>query len=285
MSGAERPSQDEYAPFTETWELRRPVLTRLFGRLPSLTGTGLDLACGPGYTSCLLADLAAPPALVYGLDINPASIELARRLHQKHNRHQSQSQQQGGAQPAAVRFLAGDALHLPFEEGCLDWAGAVDMVGAPGLDPRDVLAEMARVVKPGGTVFLANWSGQLLLPGFPALEARLNQTASGLAPFAAAMDPRLHISRALGWFDPGLYGPPEADTAAGTVAAPLDEATVRALEQLLAMRWNPSQEELGPDMHSAYRRLCMAGSSEHILRLPDYYGYFTYSIFYARRNR
>ncbi len=57
----------------------------------------------------------------------------------------------------------------------------------------DPLAEMKRVVKPGGRIILAAWSSQALLPGYPILEARLNATPRGVAPFENGMAPQHHF--------------------------------------------------------------------------------------------
>ena len=40
----------------------------------------------------------------------------------------------------------------------------------------------------------------MLLPGYPALEARLNATSLGIAPFDAKMKPESHSMRAPEWF-------------------------------------------------------------------------------------
>src|SRR4030066_103465 len=70
-----------------------------------------------------------------------------------------------------------------------------DRIGGGGAGARGPGAAgrgLARVVRPGGPVALLVWSSQTLLPGYPRLEARLNATAPGLAPFSADLPPRPH---------------------------------------------------------------------------------------------
>ena len=46
---------------------------------------------------------------------------------------------------------------------------------------RSLVKELARVVKPGGSVALLAWSSEKLLPGHPLLEGHLNATSAGIA--------------------------------------------------------------------------------------------------------
>ena len=90
---------------------------------------------------------------------------------------------------------------LPFENGTLDWAWSSSCVGySASLEPLSAVKELARVVKPGGSVAIFAWSSEKLLPGYPLLETRLNATSSGIAPFVKGKRPELHFLRALGWF-------------------------------------------------------------------------------------
>jgi demethylmenaquinone methyltransferase/2-methoxy-6-polyprenyl-1,4-benzoquinol methylase len=48
---------------------------------------------------------------------------------------------------------------------------------------------------------------------------------------------------------------------------------------LFQMRWPGVEAELSPEDGAAYRRLCLPESPEFVLGHPDYYGFFTYSMF------
>ena len=55
----------------------------------------------------------------------------------------------------------------------------MDLVGYLKIDPILLLKELARTVKSGSVICILNWSSQMLLPGYPVLEARLNETSLG----------------------------------------------------------------------------------------------------------
>ncbi|NIM99890.1 MAG: hypothetical protein GTO24_18010 [candidate division Zixibacteria bacterium] len=142
-----------------------------------------------------------------------------------------------------------------------------------------LLMELARVVKPGGVVAILAWSSEKLLPGYPLLEARLSATSPGLAPFVKGKRPESHFLRALGWFrDAGLEDP-TAQTFAGDAHAPLSENIRNALIALFELRWTGAQSEVTGEEWAEYQRLCQPESPGFILNLPDYYAFFTYSMF------
>lgn len=117
----------------------------------------LDVGCGNGaFTEVLIARCA--PATVIGLDPSEEQIAYAR--------------QRPGAKPAEYRV--GDALALPFADGSFDAAlMALAIVFVP--DPVKVVAEMVRVVRPGGWVATYMWDipggGVPVSPLYAALKA------------------------------------------------------------------------------------------------------------------
>lgn len=178
-----------------------------------------------------------------------------------------------------ISFNEGDASRLPFDENTFDWACSIDFVGCVREDPVLLLKELARVVKPGGTVFILIWSSQMLIPGYPMLEARLNATSSGVAPFETTMKPELHFMRALGWFCQAGLVEPTVRTFASDIRAPLSLEMRNALTELFKMRWEKVCSEVSPEDWAEYQRLCRADSPDFILNIPNYYAFFTYSSF------
>ncbi len=102
----------------------------------------LEVACGPGLVA---RRLAARVGEVIGVDLTPAMVAKAS----------AEAEREGIAK---VRFEVGDATALPFEDASFDGAVtrfSLHHVPAPGR----VLAEMARVVRPGGTVLVLDHLG------------------------------------------------------------------------------------------------------------------------------
>jgi demethylmenaquinone methyltransferase/2-methoxy-6-polyprenyl-1,4-benzoquinol methylase len=182
-----------------------------------------------------------------------------------------------------ISFQEGDVRELPFDNGSFDWVWSACCVGyAAFLDPLPTLEELARVVKPGGTVALFAWSSERLLPGYPLLEARLNATAAGIAPFVKGTQPERHFSRALGWFHEAGLEAPTARTFAGSAHAPLSDDLRAALTALLEMRWPGVASELAQEDWSEVQRLCRPESPAFILNHPDYYAFYTCSMFWGK---
>jgi len=152
-------------------------------------------------------------------------------------------------------------------------------VGFIPASPVRLLKELARVVKRGGSVAVLLWSSQQLLPGYPLLESRLNATTAGIAPFTIGTEPKRHNFRALGWFREAGLKEPKAQTFVGDVHAPFGDDLRDALSSLFAMRWGDPQSELTPQDWAMYQSLCDPTSPDFILNLPDYYAFFTYSMF------
>ena len=134
---------------------------------------GLDAGCGIGLEAVLLAEAVGPAGHVTGIDLAPEHVACAQGIVER------------VGPPGRIAVREGDLRALPFRDGVFDWAWAKDSVtDAPGLGLQalPLVQELARVVKPGGTVAILAWTSQMLLPGYPVLEARLNATSVGIAP-------------------------------------------------------------------------------------------------------
>jgi demethylmenaquinone methyltransferase/2-methoxy-6-polyprenyl-1,4-benzoquinol methylase len=125
---------------------------------------------------------------VTGVDMSPKFLDCARSIAEKAGISEQ------------VSFQEGDINNLPFDDATFDWVWSANCAGyAPG-EPLPLLKELARVVKPGGSVIILAWSSQQLLPGYPVREAHLNETSLGIAPFVEGAAPELHFSHMMGWF-------------------------------------------------------------------------------------
>jgi SAM-dependent methyltransferase len=133
---------DETARLRRQSEELQPEARALLARLGELGlrpgQTALDLGCGPRGILDLLAETVGPGGRVIGLDADPAHVTAARQF----------AFSQGLAN---VEVLAGDARHtgLPAESFDLVHTRTL-LVTIP--EPAEVVAEMARLARPGGLV-------------------------------------------------------------------------------------------------------------------------------------
>ena len=100
----------------------------------------VDLACGTGDVTFMVAE-KYPQGQVTGIDLTPAMLELAEKKNTF--RH--------------VQFQQGDMGALNFADGCVDIiTGSYAVRNAPDLKPA--LLEIQRILKPGGTLALLDFS-------------------------------------------------------------------------------------------------------------------------------
>jgi arsenite methyltransferase len=102
----------------------------------------VDVGCGGGIDSLIAARMVGPTGSVLGVDMTPAMLEKAR----------SSAAASGVAH---VEFRQGFGEALPVEDG---WADVVISNGVLNLmpDKNDALLEMARALKPGGRLQIAD---------------------------------------------------------------------------------------------------------------------------------
>lgn len=129
----------------------------------------LDVACGTGAVTRLLAERVRPAGKVVGLDINPGMLAVA----------------QLAAQSPSIEWLEGSAVKMPLPDASFD-----AVVCQQGLqffpDKAAALSEMRRVLKRGGRLVLACWRSVEHMPGYLALEQAL---ARRIGPEKAALPP------------------------------------------------------------------------------------------------
>ena len=117
----------------------------------------LELGCGGGLDTALIANKLAPSAKVIGLDLSFAMLgRAARSLDMQNHSH--------------VSFNQGLAEQIPLRDHSTDW---VISNGIFNLSPEKetILAEIYRVLKPKGRVLCS----EIVLHQEPSQEERLNE--------------------------------------------------------------------------------------------------------------
>lgn len=144
-------TEDEFEGINalQAWANWRVIPRNLRGRLPWRPCRAVDLCCGVGQSTEVLAHFLPPGSEILGLEFNPAFVERAAR----------RAYRAADGTPARVRFRAQSVLE-PFrdERGRRLEDGSMDLVnscGALGIHfdagALDALAgEIARVLRPGG---------------------------------------------------------------------------------------------------------------------------------------
>lgn len=259
--------------------LRKPVIRSAIQTLNLPPGSrGLDAGCGIGSHTLMLAEAVAPDGHITGLDLSPEFLAQA-----------SNSAEQSGLSKQ-VSFREGDLNNLPFDDDAFEWVWTMDTLwpgpkemGNISDDPLPLVEELSRVVKPGGIVAILFWSSQVLLPGYPLLEARLNSAFEANSPFDnGKIKPELHHLRALGWLQTTGLKESTTRTYIADVHAPLSEDIRDALTMTFQMFWGEKESDVTPEDWAEFQRLCQPESPDFILNIPDYYAFLTYSMFYGR---
>jgi ubiquinone/menaquinone biosynthesis C-methylase UbiE len=135
-------------PGNQLIELEQPIVREIVDGLPA--GVALDAACGTGRHS---AYLASRGHTVIGVDSSPAMLERAR------------AKVPGGA------FHVADLHELPLPDDHVDLVVcALALMHVPDIEP--VLAELVRVLRPGGSLVISDWRIVIGDSGLPLIKAR-----------------------------------------------------------------------------------------------------------------
>ena len=157
----------------------------------------IDVACGTGKLAALLADKVGPFGRVEAVDLSGEMLARGRRVFRD---------------LVQLHFRAGNALALPFGDGEFD--AATIAFGLRNLaDYEAGFREMARVVRPGGTVVCL----ELSLPRWRSYARLYHAAFRRVAPIAGALVARR--SGAYRYLPDLLEAFPSAEQLAATMRA------------------------------------------------------------------
>src|SRR5215470_14665987 len=115
-------------------EVLNPLTRQVLARLPAIPNARcLDLGCGQGNTTRLLADVLRP-AVCVGLEYDANLLDYAQTRLEN---------------PPSVRFQQGDASQLAFADASFDLVFCRYLL-IHQTEPIRVVREMMRVLRPGG---------------------------------------------------------------------------------------------------------------------------------------
>ncbi len=168
---------EKYTPgYTQTasnFMAQRSAVSHAKFLLPHLDAASrlLDCGCGPGSISCDFAKIVSS-GNVEGIDQEKSQVDLAR----------ARASEQGLTN---ATFSIGSIYDLPFPDSSFNVVFA-HAIFEHISDPEKALAEMLRVLEPGGLVAIRSpdWGGFIVGPDIPGLQAAIDsyanlQTANG----------------------------------------------------------------------------------------------------------
>ncbi|HUH96716.1 MAG TPA: class I SAM-dependent methyltransferase [Anaerolineales bacterium] len=137
--GMEGPIASWYAKITLKDLNRHQLMARQLAQKIPPNGKVLEIAPGPGYFCIELARLGAYQ--ITGLDISKSFVEIARR--------------NAAAAGTQIEFRHGNASAMPFEDGIFDFTFC-QAAFKNFTEPVKAIAEMYRVLRPGGTAVIVD---------------------------------------------------------------------------------------------------------------------------------
>lgn len=236
----------------------------------------LDVPCGIGNHMLWMLE-AYPDVSITGVDIAQTHIEYAKSNLGKVDKDKTDS----------YRFLTGDINHLEFPDNTFDLVWCCDGLypgpeeeGYLAEEPYEILKNMLRITKTGGTVALLFLSSKKLLPGYPFIETALNAAESAILPFTPSADPELHFMCAPAWMRKTGFVNIDVRTFTADIQGPFTKQNKSDIAAIINMFWAPRVEaEVSKETWETFKRISDSASPECILNSENYTGMITYTMY------
>jgi len=175
FKAAQREGWSLFAPLEAATTRPAATLVRFAGVQPG--EAVLDVACGTGVVAVTAARAGAK---VRGLDLTPALLERAR--------------ENAALAGVSIEFTEGDVEALPYPNASFDVVlSQFGHMFAPR--PELAVAEMLRVLKPGGRIAFSTWPPELYIGRVFAMIGRYLPPPEGVAPPHQWGDPNVVRTR------------------------------------------------------------------------------------------
>jgi len=204
--------------------------------------TCLDLGCGPGGITALLAERVGRSGRVVGLDADPVFVEHARRTA-----------------PDNVEFMTGDAYATGLPDGAFDLVH-MRFIGSTAGRPEALLGEARRLARPGGVVAMQEPDMATLTchPPHPAWEALRSALIGAFASVGAdiSLARRLYTLVRHGGLLDVQYRPFLIGVRASDPWVDYLPSTVESLRRTIVERHLMSEPELAAALAACRAHLC-----------------------------
>jgi ubiquinone/menaquinone biosynthesis C-methylase UbiE len=128
----------------------------------------LDAGCGSGASALPAAERVGPPGRVIGIDLAEGLLQLGRAKARSRGLRN-------------IEFHCADMSALPFEDGHFDAVVCVFAIFfVPNMEQQ--VAELWRLVRPGGRLAITTWGPRMFEPGSSAWWAAVKQFRPDLLP-------------------------------------------------------------------------------------------------------
>ncbi len=250
-------------------------IVALIDRLPLRSSDAvLDVPCGDGFFTHLLAQHLGRKGRLVGLDHSENYLQIARQ-------HPS-----GVGATITPSFTQGDIYRLPFADGAfqLVWC-AQSLISLP--NALDALCEMHRVLRPGGVIALLEEDAfhNLILPWPPEIELAFQRAFHRASQRKYGNAGKLYYGRRLRRLLKAARLPPwKKKTLAWDRMAPLDEKNRRFFADYLHHLWHTVAPVCDATTYEQLGRRLDPAAPGYLLDQPDFEATYLGMLYLGRKG-